>query len=330
MTESSSRQPLRIVYMGTPEFAVPALKALVDGPDPVVGVVTQPDRPGGRGKKPRPPAVKVAADKVDVDVFQPENVNSPEAIERLDDWAPDVVVVAAYGQILKPDVLDLPPHGCINIHASLLPRFRGAAPINWAIAEGEQETGVTIMEMDEGLDTGPMLLKKKTLIGPLETAGELHDRLATMGAELIVDVMRLIHLDSLNPVPQNDDEASYAPMLSKEDGRIDWSDSATDIARRIRGFNPWPGTHSFYVDDGDKQRIKFHLARSVDSADHDVSEKIPAGTVVRASRSDGQLWIACGDGVLDCLQLQAPGKKAMDARDFLNGHSMSEGDEFQT
>lgn len=328
MTESN-RQPLRIAYMGTPEFAVPALNALATSADDVVGVVTPPDRPAGRGKKPSPPDVKVAAEEAGLPVFQPDDINSSVALDKLEQWDPDVIVVAAFGQILKSEVLELAEHGCLNIHASLLPRLRGAAPINWAIVRGEKETGVTIMQMDEGLDTGPMLLKKKTLIGELETAGQLHDRLAKMGAELIVDVMRLIHLDSLNPVDQNDEDATWAPMLSKEDGLLDWSDSAVAIARRIRGFNPWPGTYSFYErDDEGNERIKFHLAKPVDPADHDVSEKVPGGTVVRADRNSGELWIATEDGVLDCLELQAPGRKAMDAGDFLNGHSMIEGDRF--
>jgi len=328
MTDGPQRTPLRIVYMGTPEFSVPALNALVAGPDDVVGVVTPPDRPSGRGKKTTPPDVKVAAEEAVLPVFQPDDINSGIAIDKLEEWAPDVIVVAAYGQILKSDVLELPDYGCLNIHASLLPRYRGAAPINWAIVRGEDETGITIMQMDEGLDTGPMLLKKKTPIGTLETAGELHDRLATMGAELIVDVMRLIRLDSLNPVEQDDEQSSYAPMLSRDDGRIDWTESAGDIARKIRGFNPWPGTFSFYERDDDNERIKFHLARRLPDDDHDVSDHMPAGTVVRANRSDGELWIATGDGVVDCLKLQASGKRAMETGDFLNGHNVIEGDRF--
>ncbi len=323
----TTRNRLRIVYMGTPDFAVPAFNALAASHDDVVGVVTRPDRRRGRGKKVKPTAVKRAAEAVYVPLFQPEDINTEESIEAITKWAPDVIVVAAYGQILRAPILELPDHGCINIHASLLPRYRGAAPINWAIARGEKESGVTIMKMDEGLDTGPMLLKKKTLIGPLETAGELHDRLALMGAELIVDVMRLIHLDSLNPVSQVDENATYAPMLSKSDGHIDWNLSAADIAHRIRGFNPWPGTYSTLMgDDIEEERIKFHLARALSGEDHGTDHK--PGTVVRADRGDGQLWIACGDGVLDCIELQAPGRKAMSAADFLNGHAISAGHRF--
>lgn len=323
------RQPLRIVYMGTPEFAVPALNVLAGGPDEVVGVVTPPDRPAGRGREPSPPAVKVAAREAALPVYQPDDINAEPALERLEQWDPDVIVVAAFGQILGSEVLELPEHGCLNIHASLLPKYRGAAPINWAIIRGEDETGVTIMQMDEGLDTGPMLLKKKTLIDPLETAGDLHDRLASIGADLIEDVMRLIHLDSVEPIEQNDDEATYAPTLSKEDGLIDWSDSAAAVGRHIRGLNPWPGAYSFYdCEDETNERIKFHLAAPLDDAEHDISDNVPAGTVVRANRRDGDLWIATGDGVLDCLELQAPGSRAMEAGDFLNGHSVTEGDTF--
>ncbi len=331
VTADKNPRPLRIVYMGTPDFAVPALKALINSRDLVVAVVTPPDRPRGRGRKLKPTAVKAAATKAGLPVYQPENVNAPESLEKIASWEPDVIVVAAYGQILRLNLLDLPPYGCINIHASLLPRYRGAAPINWAIANGEEETGVTIMQMDEGLDTGDMLLKKKTLIGPLETAGELHDRLAEMGAELIVDVMRLIHLDSLNPVAQDDEKSSYAPMLSRKDGAIDWNRSATEIANRIRGFNPWPGTFSLLRrEDGEEQRFKFHLARPVAADELDVGEEMAPGTVLRASTTSGQLWIATGDGILDCLEIQAPGSRAMDARDFLNGQDISEGDRFQT
>ncbi len=321
---SSTRRRLRIVYMGTPDFAVPALNALATSSDDVVGVITQPDRRRGRGKKRRPTAVKVAAEDAGLPIFQPENINDDLALEHHKDWAPDVVVVAAYGQILSPKVLNVPPHGCINIHASLLPKYRGAAPINWAIANGEESSGITIMEMEEGLDTGPMLLKKRTLIGPLETAGELHDRLAEMGAELIVDVMRLIHLDSLNPVEQDDAQSSYAPMLSRDDGALNWSDSAASLAFKIRGFHPWPGTFSTVeLANEESERIKFHLARALDTASNQ-----PPGTVIRADRKAGELHIATGEGVLECLELQAPGRRAMDIGDFLNGHTINEGDRF--
>ena len=327
---ASTQTPLRIVYMGTPDFAVPALEALATSRDEVVGVVTRPDRPRGRGKKMLPTAVKKAAQKFSIPVFQPENVNDEESLEALRQLDPDVAVVAAFGQILKPQLLELPRLGSLNIHASLLPRYRGAAPINWAIVRGEEESGVTIMQMDEGLDTGPMLLKKKTLIGPLETAGELHDRLATMGAELIVDVMRLIHLDSVTAIAQDDEKSTYAPMLSKSDGEIQWDHSAKEIADRIRGFNPWPGTYSFlHGAEAEGERIKFHLAKPLEWEEPQEVGGAAPGTVLRADRSNGELWIATGEGVLECLELQASGRKAMDVTDFLNGHSLDEGDLFR-
>lgn len=319
--------------MGTPDFAVPPLEALINSRDKVVGVFTNPDRPSGRGKKLTPPPVKVAAQKAGIPVFQPPRCRGPEVVAQLKELAPDVIVVAAYGQILRSDVLDLPPHGCLNIHASLLPQYRGAAPINWAIVNGEKETGITIMQMDEGLDTGPMLLKKKTPIEPLDTAQDLHDRLSEMGAELIVDVMRLIHLDSLNPVAQDDDQSSYAPMLSKSDGTIDFQKSARQVADHIRGFNPWPGAFAFLRrlnGSESKERVKFHLATPLDANQAKEFQGATPGTVLRADRSAGELWIACGEGVLQCLKLQAPGRRAMETIDFLNGYDLNEGDQFYT
>ncbi len=322
--------PLRIVYMGTPDFAVPALEALIKSRDEVVGVFTNPDRRSGRGKKVTPPPVKDAAEAAGIPVFQPPKARGPEVVAQLKEWAPDVIVVAAYGQILKTDVLHLPRHGCLNIHASLLPKYRGAAPINYAIMAGEEESGVTIMQMDEGLDTGPMILKQKTPIAPLETAQELHDRLAEMGAELIVDVMRLLHLDSVTKIPQDDDQASWAPMLKKSDGEIMWGRGAREIADQIRGLNPWPGCFSFLERPDEPERIKFHLARrlSPSEANGHAGPDEP-GRVLRADPADGELWIATGEGILKCLEVQAPGRKAMDVASFLNGFDLQEGDLFR-
>ena len=327
---STAPNPLRIVYMGTPDFAVPALEALIKSRDQVVGVFTNPDRPSGRGKVLTPPPVKVAAQQAKIPVFQPPRARGPEVIEKLKEWAPDVIVVAAYGQILKSDVLDFPRHGCLNIHASLLPKYRGAAPINWSIVRGEQETGVTIMKMDVGLDTGPMLLKKKTLIGPLDTAQDLHDRLAEIGAELIVDVMRLIHLESLTPIPQNDSLATWAPMLKKEDGLIDWDRTPRQVSDHIRGFNPWPGAFSFLYrpDFPSPSRIKFHLARPLTSEESTALPSATPGTILRADPSSGELFIACHNGAIRCLQLQAPGRRAVDSTDFLNGFDLQTGHYF--
>jgi methionyl-tRNA formyltransferase len=304
---------LRIVYMGTPDFAVPALDALVDAGHHVIGVFTNPDRKSGRGKKVRQTPVKKAALRHDVDVFQPKKVRgNDEAYERLAAWEPEVAVVAAYGQILPQRFLDLPEHGCINIHASLLPKYRGAAPINWCIIRGETETGITTMQMEAGLDTGPMLLQRSTPIGELETAGELHDRLSEMGADLIVETLEQLEAGTLEATPQDDDEATYAPMMSKEDGRIDWSEPAADVANLIRGVNPWPGGFTFHDDD----RIKLHLARPVEG------DGRPGEIIV----ADRKLVVAAGAGAVDCLELQAPGKRAMDALDFLNGYELHPGE----
>ncbi|RAL20177.1 methionyl-tRNA formyltransferase [Lujinxingia litoralis] len=325
---TAARSPLRIVYMGTPDFAVPALEKLIASSDHVVGVVTNPDRPRGRGKKLTPPPVKVAAERAGIEVYQPAKLRGPEVLEKLRAWSPDVIVVAAYGQILRTDVLLLPRYGCINIHASLLPGYRGAAPINWAIVNGEAEAGVTIMQMEKGLDTGPMLLKRKTPIEPLDTAQDLTERLADMGADLIVDVMRLIHLDSLNPIPQDDSLSSYAPMLKKSDGQIDFRKSAREVADLIRGMNPWPGTYAFLDNEGESEpeRIKFHLAHAHDALANGSTLEVTPGTVIRADQD--RLWIACGRGHIECLTLQAPGKRALPTADFLNGYALSAGQRF--
>lgn len=326
MTTTEDPQSLRVVYMGTPDFAVPALEALVDSHHQVVGVFTQPDRKSGRGKKLRRPPVKKVAEGAGVPVFQPKRVRgNDEAFETLSAWNPDVVVVAAYGQILPERILEVPRLGCINIHASLLPKYRGAAPINWAIVEGEDQTGVTIMQMDVGLDTGPMLESHAVDISRQMTAQELHDRLADLGGEVIVGALDRLAAGELEPTPQDDSESSYASMLSKEDGRIDWTKTNVQIVDHIRGFNPWPGAFAFHEpdgDDGDAQtRIKFHRARPVDGAGQ-------PGEVLEADASAGRLVIAAGQGAVECVEVQAPGRKAMGPRDFLNGYEISTGDRF--
>lgn len=324
MTSNSNtdKNSLRVVYMGTPDFAVPALEALIDSHHEVVGVFTQPDRRSGRGKNVRRPPVKVVAEEAGVPVYQPKRVKkNDEAYQTLAAWEPDVVVVAAYGQILPERILDLPRLGCVNIHASLLPKYRGAAPINWAIVHGEDKTGVTLMQMDVGLDTGPMLEKYEVDIPRNMTAQELHDRLAELGREVIVGALDKLAAGELEPTPQDDAESSYASMLSKEDGHIDWEKSGEEVANHIRGFNPWPGAFAFHEHDGEKTRIKFHRARPVDAAGE-------PGEVLEADVSDERLVIACGEGAIECVEVQAPGRKAMGVRDFLNGYEISEGDRF--
>ncbi|MFW5968573.1 MAG: methionyl-tRNA formyltransferase [Persicimonas sp.] len=321
MPNADDPVPLRVVYMGTPDFAVPALEALIDSHHEVVGVFTQPDRKSGRGKKVRKPPVKKTAEAADVPVYQPETLQGGHALEQLVDFQPDVVVVAAYGQILPEAFLEVPPYGCLNIHASLLPKYRGAAPINWAIVRGEDKTGVTIMQMDAGLDTGPILATHEIDLPADMTAQQLHDRLADLGGDVIVEALDQLEAGELDPTPQDDDEASWAPMLSKEDGRIDWEADANDVANHIRGFNPWPGAFAYHEQDGEKTRIKFHVAEPTDGAGE-------PGEVLEADASAGRLVIACGDGAIAVGEIQAPGRKAMRAGDFLNGYGVCEGDFF--
>lgn len=311
---------LRVVYMGTPDFAVPTLQALIDGPHEVVGVVTQPDRPSGRGKQLTAPPVKDLALAHGIDVYQPETLRrNDEAFAHISTWRPDVCVVAAYGQILPQRFLDIPRLGCVNVHASVLPSYRGASPINAALIHGEAETGVTLMQMEKGLDTGPMLEVLRTPIEPLETAQELHDRLSQLGASAINDLLSRLSEGLVVPQPQDDAHASYASMMKKEDGKIDFSRSAEVVANLIRGVNPWPGA---YADlrraDGRLERVKFHLARPVNAA----------GAPGQILETAGRLLIACGEGAIDVLSIQPQGGRAMEARDFLNGARLQDGDLF--
>lgn len=319
--------------MGTPDFAVPALKALIDSHHEVVGVFTNPDRPSGRGKKLTPSPVKEVALAHDIPVYQPKRVRkNEEALQTLKDFKPDLVVVAAYGQILPQEVLDVPPLGCLNVHASLLPGYRGAAPINWCIVRGESEAGVTIMEMELGLDTGPMYLKGSVEIGELMTAQELHDQLSEIGAPLLLKTIEGIQQETLKPELQDDNLASWAPMIKKSDGLVDWQKSAREVADLIRGFNPWPGTYTFFFS-GDAEegaRFKLHLAKVLEDKDFlEISEEDEprAGEVVYAE--NGRLIVATGQhGFVELLTLQAPGKRAMSASDILNGYHMNAGDFF--
>ncbi len=299
---------VRLVFAGTPDFAATALRALIAAKHTIVGVYSQPDRPAGRGRKLQPSPVKQVAIDHGNPVFQPETLKTAEARQQLADLRPDVMVVAAYGLILPKPVLEIPTHGCLNIHASLLPRWRGAAPIQRAIAAGDADTGITIMQMDEGLDTGAMLLKSLTAINPGDTGGSLHDRLAELGGQAIVKALELLEKGELSGEAQNDDLACYARKLSKDEGHIDWSADAIDIERLIRAFNPWPGT---YTDLGD-QRIRIHEATAL----NDTSNK-PAGTVLRRER-DG-IDIACGTGSLRITRLQLPGSRAQSVNDLING-----------
>ncbi len=290
--------------MGTPEFSVPSLRALANT-FPVVGVVTQPDRPAGRGRQLVAPPVKVAALELGIPVIQPTRLREPEAMQQLQTWAPDAIVVAAFGQILKPAVLDLPQFGCINVHASLLPRHRGAAPISAAILAGDDETGVTIMRMDVGLDTVPMFTKRAVPISDADTTATLTDRLAQVGAELLLDTLPGILSGSIAPTPQDSSLATYAPQLKKEDGRLDFTDTAEALARRVRALSPWPGAYCLWQG----QPLKVLEARPI-------SGRGLQGTV--SGGLDGPA-IACADGQLLLIKIQPAGKRPMSALDFARG-----------
>jgi len=297
---------LRIIFMGTPEFACPTLKTLIERGEQVVAVVTQPDRPKGRGQQTLPPPVKLLAQEHGIPVLQPVKVRHPDAIEEIRALKPDLIVVVAFGQILPKALLEIPARGCINVHASLLPRYRGAAPLNWCIINGETETGVTTMMMDVGLDTGDMLLKRATPIDPDEDTSSLHDRLSRIGAELLAETVDLLAEGRLVPEKQDDALTCYAPMLKKEDGEIDWGKDAPGIKNLVRGMTPWPGAYSYL----DEKLLKVYRVQSASG------EGIP-GEVLAAGR-DG-IEVACGEGSVVIHELQLEGKKRLPAAEFLAG-----------
>ena len=299
--------------MGTPDFAVASLAALADAGHEICAVVTQPDRPSGRGYKLAPPAVKTAALERGLQVFQPETLKNEALLPLLEQTRPDAVVVAAYGKLLPQYVLGFPPLGCINVHASLLPKYRGAAPINWAVINGERESGVTIMYMDKGLDTGDMLLAVRTPIADDDTAGTLHDRLAALGADALVHALALLEAGRITPVKQDDSLHTYAPMLSRDDCRLDFRQSAKQVRDRIRGLAPFPG--AFMTLDG--RQIKVYEAQFAPG----VGEP---GRVLYADKERG-LVVACADGALRLDTLQPQGKRRMAAKEYLAGHPVLPG-----
>jgi methionyl-tRNA formyltransferase len=299
--------------MGTPDFALQTLQGLIDAGCNMVGVYTQPDRPKGRGKKLAPPPIKELAQKYDIPVYQPLKLRQPEAVAELEALAPDLIVVVAYGQILPKSVLEIPAHGCINVHASLLPKYRGAAPINKAIIDGETETGITTMYMDVGLDTGDMLVKKTLSIGPEETAGELHDRLAILGRETMEETLRQLCAGSLRREVQDDEQSTYASMMKKEDGRIDWSLSAQQIHDHVRGLDPWPGAYT---------TVNGELLKIAETSPEDTKGGKP-GEVIAADKH--AVCVACGSGSLRVKQLQLAGRKRLAAADFLRGCPLEAG-----
>jgi methionyl-tRNA formyltransferase len=305
---------LKILFMGTPDFAVPCLCALDESRFNVVMVVTRPDRPKGRGRKISPPPIKSTAVRLGYPVIQPESLKSDEFLRAVESTAPDVFVVVAYGRILSERVLGMPAWGAINVHASLLPKYRGAAPIQWAIINGETETGVTTMRMDKGLDTGNILLAAREPVQSTDTAATLRDRLARLGGRLLIETLEALIRHDLKPIPQDDSQATYAPMLSKEDGRIDWHKPAERLDCFIRGVTPWPGAFTFHQG----QRLKVFKA-SVVAGDHDVAP----GTVLPGFPDE--LRVATGKGIVSILEIQSASGKRLAIGDFLRGCALSPG-----
>jgi methionyl-tRNA formyltransferase len=305
--------------MGTPEFAVPSLSALART-ETVTLVVTNPDRPSGRGRTPLPPPVKREAERLGIPVFQPEKVRLPESVARISAERPDLIVVAAYGHILPKSVLEIPPLGCINVHASLLPKYRGAAPINWAIVAGETETGVTIMKMDVGMDTGPILHVRRTPIAANDTAGSVYGTLSRLGSEALSEALAMLHEGTLAETPQDDSLATKAPMLTKEHGRIDWSRTAEEVRNLVRGMAPWP---SAYTRHGGRT-LKVLSAAVREDGGKDVPPVSAPGEIVGVGR-DG-IFVACGKGTLALVEVQPEGGKPMSSWAYAQGRRVGRGE----
>lgn len=315
---------LNIVMMGTGEFALPAFLALCDSGHNVVGLYTQPDRTGRGHHSHQPHPMKEAALERNIPVFQPDNINTAESLDELRGLNADAFIVAAYGQILKPDLLNIPPLGAFNIHGSLLPKYRGASPIQYAILHGETETGITIFKIEPKLDAGPMIRKDAISIGHNETAGEVHDRLAQLGGEIIAETVNAIEVGNLEPLTQTESDTVYAPRLQKTDGIIEWTKSAKQIHDHIRAFQPWPKTFTWFRHaDRKPQRILIHQTEVIDQA---TSES--AGGILSADET--QVLVATGDGILNIIELQPEGKRRMSASDFMHGHALQPGDRFET
>ena len=321
---------LRIVFMGTAELSCASLESLArNGQFSVAAVVTQPDKPRGRDLKLQPSPVKMLAEKLQLPVLQPAKARDEQFISQLRGLNPDLIVVVAYGQILPQSVMDLPRHGCLNVHTSLLPKFRGAAPIQWAIATGESETGVTIMKMDAGLDTGPIVSRRRTPILPADDSETLHDRLAQLGAELLAQTIPDFVAGTIRPVPQPAEGASHAPKIKKEDGRIDWSQPAGRIWNRLRAFTPWPGAFTGWSS-------SFSLSGSGDTLKRELQPQLlkiwkaevaemtgPRGTVLSADKTG--IIVGCSQNALRILELQREGGRRMGAAEFLAGHALKAG-----
>lgn len=325
---------MKIVFMGTPDFAVPALKALAESAKHEVSlVVTQPDRPRGRSGKPAPSDVKLCAEQYGIPVFQPEKVREEAAVERLRRENADIFVVAAFGQLLPKTILEMPRFGCINIHGSLLPAYRGAAPVQWAVLDGQKEAGDTIMQMNEGLDTGDILMQESIPLSADETAGSLYDKLSSMGGPLLLRALDAIEAGTVTPVPQGDSGTHYAKMLRKEMGNIDWTKSAEEIGRLVRGLNPWPSAYTHW----NGKMLKIWMAETVTQEElsalgcdekngMDLKEAQP-GTVMIVTKDT--LMVQTGDGLLALTELQMEGKKRMPVQAFLMGCRMQTGEKLE-
>jgi methionyl-tRNA formyltransferase len=306
-----------VVFMGTPEFAIPSLEGLYETEN-LLAVVSQPDKPKGRGLKSAPSPVKTWALSKNLKILEPEKIKDNEKfLKELKELNPDLIVVCAYGKILPREVLEIPEHGCWNIHASLLPKYRGASPINWAIIEGEKETGITIMLMDEGMDTGPILLQKKTFIKENETAIELAKRLSILGKTALLEALSLYKQGLLKPIPQPEEGISYAPIIKKEDGFFTFEEPAIKIERKVRGFLPWPVAYTFFKD----KLLKVYSAKSIE-----FKEKVSPGTILKINK-DGIL-VATSEGAILLREVQLSGKKRMSAYQFACGQRLKQGDSF--
>ena len=303
---------MKIVFMGTPEFAVPCLQKIIDEGHEVLAVVTQPDKPKGRGKKLAMPPVKELALKYDIDVYQPIKAREESFVEKLKEINPELIVVVAFGQILPKSILDIPKFGCVNVHASLLPKYRGAAPLNWVIINGEEKTGVTTMYMDVGLDTGDMILKSEIPLDDEITAGELHDKMMIDGANVLKETIDLIAQGKAPREKQNEDETCYSPIMDKTLGNIDWNKSAKDIHNLVRGVNPWPSAYTTY----ENQTMKIWKTKVVNKN----SDKTP-GTILKVDK-DG-IEVNTGNGVIQISEIQMSGKKRMVVSEYIKGNTIS-------
>ena len=311
---------MKIVFMGTPDFAAGALEALIAAGHEITAVYTQPDKPKGRGKEVQMTPVKELALKHDIPVYQPRRIKEAEEVEKLRQIPADIFVVAAFGQIVSQEILDIPKYGCVNIHASLLPKYRGAAPIQWAVIDGEEKTGVTIMQMNAGIDTGDILYTKEYVLEPKETGASLFDKLMVLGAEAIVEALPLLEMGKLTPTPQDHTKATHAAKLTKQLGELDFDKSAVELERLIRGLNSWPSAYTYYKG----KQLKIWEAEVVGIPEVQNESGMQPGTVIAVDKQS--FTVAAGDGVLKITELQIEGKKRMACKDFLLGYPVAIGD----